>query len=132
MTRFPAFPGRLAVLGSPVAHSRSPAFQNAALRAAGIPLQYEAIDVPPDELARVLAEFAAVRGAGNATIPHKGAMFAACHAVSERAARAGAVNTFWHDVEGLLYGDNTDIAGFDAAVSALGSAREGAVVMLLG
>ena len=44
MTRMPE---RLVLLGSPVAHSLSPAMQNAALRSAGIPLRYEAIDVTP-------------------------------------------------------------------------------------
>lgn len=132
MTRPPAFPGRLAVLGHPVAHSRSPAFQNAALRAAGIPLTYEAIDVSPPDLPGLLADFAAVRGAGNATIPHKHAVFAACSGVTERAARTGAVNTFWHDADGRLHGDNTDSAGFDAAVATLGTHREGARVVMLG
>ena len=43
-------PGRLVLLGHPVAHSLSPIFQNAALRAARIPRVYEAIDVAPKEL----------------------------------------------------------------------------------
>ena len=45
-----ARPGRLVLLGHPVSHSLSPRFQNAALRAAGIPLVYEALDVPPGDL----------------------------------------------------------------------------------
>src|SRR6185436_14379712 len=45
------WPGRLVLLGHPVAHSLSPHFQSAALARAGISLRYEALDVPPLELA---------------------------------------------------------------------------------
>ena len=47
-------PGRLVLLGHPVRHSLSPRFQNAALRAAGIPLTYEALDIPPHALSDAL------------------------------------------------------------------------------
>ena len=46
-------PGRLVLLGHPVAHSLSPRFQAAALRSAGIELEYEAVDVAPDDLAKM-------------------------------------------------------------------------------
>lgn len=124
-------PGRLVLLGHPVAHSLSPAFQGAALRAAGIPLAYVAIDVAPEALRAALADLGAAEGAGNVTIPHKAAVFAACDRVTDLARRAGAVNTFWHE-DGRLVGDNTDVEGFDAAVRALGTPREGGVVALLG
>lgn len=111
-------PGRLVLLGHPVAHSLSPRFQNAALRAAGIPLTYEALDVAPDALAEALAALAAVNGAGNATIPHKERLFAACARRTAVAERAGAVNTFWHE-DGLLVGDNTDVGGIRRTVGEL-------------
>lgn len=111
-------PGRLVLLGHPVSHSLSPRFQNAALRAAGIPLVYEALDVAPDELPRTLAALAAVAGAGNVTIPHKEAVARACGRLTTVAKRAGAVNTFWHE-GGVLVGDNTDVLGFERAVAAL-------------
>lgn len=127
-----ATPGRLVLLGHPVAHSLSPRFQNAALRAAGIPLRYEALDVPPDALAATLRALAAVGGAGNATIPHKERLFAACARRSAVAERAGAVNTFWHE-RGRLIGDNTDVGGIRAAVAELlGGEPEGIVVGVLG
>ena len=66
-----ARPGRLVLLGHPVAHSISPRFQNAALRAAGIPLRYEAVDVAPEQLDEVLADLARQNAAGNVTITHK-------------------------------------------------------------
>jgi shikimate dehydrogenase len=125
-------PGRLVLLGHPVAHSLSPRFQNAALHAAGIPLVYEAIDVPPQALRRTLAELARVRASGNVTIPHKEDVAACCRRLTPLAERCGAVNTFWHE-EGQLVGDNTDVGGVDAiAALLLGDARPTATVALLG
>ena len=60
-------PGRLVLLGHPVAHSISPRFQNAALRAAGIPLRYELLDVAPEQLDEALAMLRSERAAGNVT-----------------------------------------------------------------
>ncbi|HUQ79765.1 MAG TPA: shikimate dehydrogenase [Gemmatimonadaceae bacterium] len=106
-----ALPGRLVLLGHPVGHSLSPRFQNAALRRAALPLTYEALDVPPDMLEGALDELVAANAAGNVTIPHKQAVFARCARRSALAERVGAVNTFWID-DGVLVGDNTDVAGF--------------------
>ena len=112
-----ARPTRLVLLGHPVAHSLSPVFQNAALRAAGIPLTYEALDVAPAAFADVLRGLAHQRGAGNVTIPYKEAAARECDRLTPVAARVGAVNCF--HVEGdALVGDNTDVAGFDALVHA--------------
>ena len=111
-------PGRLLLLGHPVAHSLSPLFQNAALRRAGIPLVYEALDVAPTELALTLTALRAVGAAGNVTIPHKAAVAAHCDHLTELARRVGAVNTFWCE-GGRLIGDNTDVGGFEAAVAEL-------------
>jgi shikimate dehydrogenase len=125
-------PGRLVLLGHPVSHSLSPRFQNAALRAADIPLVYEAIDVAPDALAATLADLGRQNASGNVTIPHKEAVAALCARRSALADRCGAVNTFWHD-DGTLVGDNTDVGGVDAIAQALlGAARASARVALLG
>jgi len=110
-----AQPGRLVLLGHPVGHSLSPVFQNAALHAANIPLVYELLDVPTEALDRVLAGLVAESGAGNVTIPHKGRVAERCHRLLPLAVRTGAVNTFWTE-HGRLIGDNTDVAGFTAAV----------------
>jgi shikimate dehydrogenase len=126
------WPGRLVLLGHPVSHSLSPTFQNAALRSAGIPLRYEALDVAPAALERALEALAADRGAGNVTIPHKEAIALHCDRLSSIAQRVGAVNSFAFE-EGALVGDNTDVAGFDAAVrQAVGEVPAGARVALLG
>lgn len=125
-------PGRLVLLGHPVVHSLSPTFQNAALAAAGIPLQYEALDVEPAGLAAMAGLLADARAAGNVTLPHKEAFYAWCARRTALAERVGAVNTFWTE-EGRLVGDNTDVGGFDVAVARLlGRRPEGLRVGLLG
>lgn len=127
-----ALPGRLVLLGHPVAHSASPRFQNAALLAAGIPLQYEALDVSVEELDAALQALALVNGAGNVTIPHKEVVAARCARLTPLARRCGAVNVFWHENHALC-GDNTDVAGVDFVASALLQKRTaGARVALIG
>ncbi|PYO77705.1 MAG: shikimate dehydrogenase [Gemmatimonadetes bacterium] len=111
-------PGRLVLLGHPVDHSLSPVFQNAALRAAKIPLTYEALDVAPRELRLLLRQLKDHNAAGNVTIPHKHSVHGSCDELTDIAARVGAVNTFWFE-SGRLHGDNTDVGGFEAAAKAL-------------
>jgi shikimate dehydrogenase len=124
--------GMLVLLGHPVRQSVSPIFQNAALRAAGLPLRYEALDVEPGALGDRLRALAARRAAGNVTIPHKAAVAAMCATLTPVAQRAGAVNTFWVE-QGALAGDNTDVGGFDhLARRVLGSIPLGARVAVLG
>lgn len=125
-------PGRLVLLGHPVEHSLSPRFQAAALRAAGIDLEYEAVDVAPGELARMAHLLLDISAAGNVTSPYKEAFVACCGRLSPVAHRTGAVNTFWTE-DGMLVGDNTDVGGFDAAIrSTVGAPQPGAVVAILG
>lgn len=125
-------PGRLVLLGHPVSHSASPRFQNAALRAAGIPLEYEAVDVTVEQLDGALQSLALVNGAGNVTIPHKEAVAARCVRVTPLAERCRAVNVFWHE-DHALCGDNTDVAGVEFVASALLQRRTaGARVALIG
>jgi shikimate dehydrogenase len=126
------YPGRLVLLGHPLTQTVSPVFQNAALRAAHIPLVYEALDTTPPDLPQVLATLKKRNAAGNVTIPHKVAVHAACDDLTDIARRVGAVNTFWCEA-GTLWGDNTDVGGFDAAARRLlGGAIPGARVALLG
>lgn len=125
-------PGRLVLLGHPVAHSISPRFQNAALRAAAIPLVYEALDVAPADLDRVLSELAGGNAAGNVTIPHKEIVAARCARLTPMALRCAAVNTFWHE-GGMLVGHNTDVGGADVVMRALlRGSMDGARVALVG
>lgn len=125
-------PTRLVLLGTPVAHSLSPVFQQAALAAAGIPVSYDALDVSAGDLDAVLAQLALDGAAGNVTVPHKIAVHDRCAVRTAIARRAGAVNTFWFS-DGTLHGDNTDVGGFRAAVDALrGDALLPGNIVLLG
>jgi len=125
-------PGKLVLLGHPVAHSLSPVFQAAALAAAGIPLRYETMDVAPEDLPKVIAPLLAARAAGNVTLPNKEAFAALCSRRTPIAEQVGAVNTFWCE-GGELVGDNTDVGGFAfAAQRLLDRELSGLTVALLG
>lgn len=111
---------RLAVLGHPVSHSRSPAMQTAALEALGLAEEwsYEAIDIEPDEFARRAGELPDEGFVGvNVTIPHKEAALALADEASEAAHQIGAANTLSF-ARGTIRADNTDAAGLLAALPA--------------
>ena len=122
----------LALLGDPVGHSLSPAFQNAAFAAAGVDGVYLALRCGAGELPGLLRGIARAGGGGNVTLPHKEAAAAAVDRRTEAVERTGACNTFWLR-EGAVWGDNTDVEGFSAAAEALlGAPPAGARVLLLG
>lgn len=101
----------LAVVGHPVAHSRSPAIHAAFARALGHAVRYERLDAPPGQFDAVLAAFAARGARGcNVTVPYKFDAHAAAAHHSPRATLAGAANTLRFDAGGWL-ADNTDGAG---------------------
>ena len=102
---------RYAVFGHPVAHSLSPRIHAAFGKQTGIALEYTAIDAAPESFAEAVAAFAQSGGRGaNVTLPHKQAAAEHCVALSDRAQRAGAVNTLARRNDGW-FGDNTDGAG---------------------
>jgi shikimate dehydrogenase len=100
-----------ALFGHPVAHSLSPAIHAAFAQQTGIAMDYVAIDADPDAFVQALQQFADSGGRGaNITVPHKVVAMLMCATLSERARRAGAVNTLLRDGDGWR-GDNTDGAG---------------------
>jgi shikimate dehydrogenase len=105
---------RLAVVGWPVDHSRSPAMQNAALEATGLDgdYVYERLAVAPDTFAPTIRGLAAQGFAGvNVTIPHKEAALALAGDASEDARTIGAANTLTFGDDGAIRADNTDAPG---------------------
>lgn len=103
---------RIGLIGDPVEHSLSPAFQQPAFDALGLAIRYELWPTALSELPRRLDDLRAGRALGaNVTVPHKEAVFAAVDDVSPTARRAGAVNTIVPRA-GRLHGDNTDVYGF--------------------
>jgi shikimate dehydrogenase len=122
---------RLAVIGHPVGHSRSPAMQNAALAELGLGNEwsYEAIDVAPEEFAERVRATAAEGFAGvNVTVPHKQAALELADAPSEVAREIGAANTLTF-VDGEIRAHNTDADGF---LGALPGPSGGKQVLVLG
>jgi len=109
-------PARLAVIGSPVAHSLSPQLHQPVLDATGRDLRYIRLEVEPGRLDESLAALQRLEFVGaNVTVPHKFEALEACDEVEEAARTLGAVNTILFD-QGLRLGFNTDGPGFVHAI----------------
>jgi shikimate dehydrogenase len=101
-----------AVMGNPVAHSKSPLIHRLFAEQTGQPMQYDALLVPEDGFAQAIALFFIRGGKGlNVTVPFKQEAWEIADELSERARLAGAVNTLMMDQQGSLFGDNTDGVG---------------------
>lgn len=132
MTFVPSASTRLfALLGDPVSHSLSPAFQNAALRAAGLDGVYVVVRCAPSEVAGLIRGIARAGGGGNVTVPHKEAAAAAVDRRTATVERTGACNTFWLE-DGEVWGDNTDVAGARAAIRAVVGDEAADSVLVIG
>ena len=102
----------LGVIGSPIGHSISPAFQQAALDHAGINAAYLAYDVAAEDVGEFVRGLRAPGVMGiNITAPHKGAVIPFLDEIDDWATAAGAVNTIVNR-QGRLTGHNTDGSGF--------------------
>lgn len=123
---------RVVLIGNPIAHSLSPAFQNAAFRAAGITARYDLAEIAADTLPEAVAR---LRGAAwygaNVTVPYKEAVIPLLDEISDDSRAVGAVNTIINR-GGRLIGTNTDVPGFAAALREAGIHVEGQTVVLLG
>lgn len=122
-----------AVFGNPIAHSKSPLIHAAFAAASAQDMHYEARLAPVDGFAQAVAEFVAAGGKGaNVTVPFKEDAFRLSTRLSDRAARAGAVNTLgFNDNE--IFGDNTDGAGLVRDIAHnLACSLAGKRILLLG
>lgn len=126
-------PARLAVIGDPIGHSRSPQMHNPALKACGIEAQYIRVQVPAGQVGVAFRQFAECGFLGvNITIPHKFEALAEVDEVDELATALGAVNTLVIR-DGRLLGRNSDGPGFVRSVrEAFGVGLEGLRVLVLG
>jgi shikimate dehydrogenase len=122
---------KLAVIGYPVGHSRSPAMQTAALEALGLAPEwsYEAVEVAPERFEAKVREMAASGEfvGANVTIPHKEAALAIADDKSGAAAAIGAANTLTFS-DGRVEADNTDASGLLAALPRPSRARRALVL----
>ena len=102
---------RYCVFGNPIGHSKSPLIHRLFAEQTGQQLSYEALLAPLDDFAGCARAFFAEGLGGNVTVPFKEEAFRLADQLSERARRAGAVNTLKKLEDGRLLGDNTDGAG---------------------
>ncbi|GAB3617460.1 shikimate dehydrogenase [Okibacterium endophyticum] len=113
---------KLAVLGSPIEHSRSPLLHRTALDMLGLDWSYERLDVGEDALARVVGGLDRSWRGLSLTMPLKREALRLADAVDEIAEQTGAVNTLrfnWRDAGRTITGYNTDVAGLTNALRAV-------------
>ena len=122
---------RCAVLGSPIAHSLSPALHRAAYAELGLDWAYDAREVRVDELAAFLDGLDDTWRGLSLTMPLKRAVLPLLHQTDERARQAGAANTVVLE-DGRRLGYNTDVPGAVAAVRERTAATPAGAVVLGG
>jgi shikimate dehydrogenase len=121
-----------AVIGSPVAHSLSPAIHNAAFAATGLDWTFVALEVGEGDVPAAIAGVRALGIAGlSVTMPHKAAVAATVDRLTPDAAALRAVNCVYRDGEALV-GDNTDGGGFLWSLERAGVSVAGGRVCVLG
>ena len=122
-----------AVIGHPISHSLSPALFAEFARAAGVDLDYRAVDVRPDALGETLGRWRAdARFVGcNVTMPHKQRIIPLLDGCSDAARACAAVNVVRRDGSRLV-GENTDVAGIAASFRALGFEPAGRDAVVFG
>jgi len=101
-----------AVMGNPIAHSKSPAIHRLFAKQTGNDIHYQAILVDTENFPEAIHSFIEKGGKGlNITVPFKQSAFEMADNLSEEARLAGAVNTLSINTDGTLRGDNTDGSG---------------------
>ena len=119
------------MLGSPIAHSRSPALHRAAYAALGLPWSYDAVELRPDGLAGWLDGLGPEWAGLSLTMPLKQTVLPLVDELSPLAAATGAANTVLLQ-GGRRLGDNTDVAGLLEALRDAGCTAAGRSVVLGG
>lgn len=109
---FDSEPDEYAVMGNPIAHSKSPQIHTLFAEQTRQNIRYRAIQVDPGGFEQAVGNFFASGGKGlNITVPFKQEAWQLANTLSERAQLAGAVNTLKPLSEDGLFGDNTDGVG---------------------
>lgn len=123
--------GRFAVVGQPIAHSRSPEIFAALSRATGVALTYERIELTPEQFAAAFNDARTRYDGWNVTAPHKARALANADVVSGDARTVGAANVISFR-DGRAFADNTDVAAVKALLRSRAIVAAGRVVTLLG
>lgn len=125
---------RYAVVGYPVAHSKSPLIHGLFAEQTGQAITYERLEIAPEDFCSAVREFFDQGGKGlNITLPHKEAAWQLVDWRAPNADRAGAVNTLYRLDDGRLAGDNTDGVGMVRDIEHNhGGTLQGARILVLG
>ncbi|QIZ78189.1 shikimate dehydrogenase [Ferrimonas lipolytica] len=124
---------RYTVFGNPISQSKSPFIHQRFAEQTSQRLVYDTQLAPIDGFVEAVSAFRRAGGCGaNITVPFKQQAAALCDQLSERAKRAGAVNTLHWLEDGQLLGDNTDGAGLVADLYRLGITLAGKRILILG
>jgi len=105
----------LAVLGSPIAHSKSPQLHRAAYAVLGLPWQYSAVEVVEGSLGAFFNTCDASWRGASLTMPLKREVLPLLESRTALVEMVGAANTVLFDRDGAVHGFNTDVAGIVAA-----------------
>lgn len=124
---------RYVVFGNPIGHSKSPLIHRLFAEQTGEQLDYSTLLAPLEDFTGCAKAFFAQGRGANVTVPFKEEAYRLANTLTERAQRAGAVNTLSKLADGSLLGDNTDGAGLvrDLTVNA-GFSLQGKRILLLG
>ena len=124
---------RYVVFGNPIGHSKSPLIHRMFAEQTGEQLDYSTLLAPLEDFTGCAREFFQQGRGANVTVPFKEDAYRLANSLTERAQRAGAVNTLSKLADGTLLGDNTDGAGLvrDLTVNA-GFSLKGKRILLLG
>jgi shikimate dehydrogenase len=126
-----AYTKRFAVVGQPIAHSRSPEIFAALSRASGIPLSYERLELAPEAFDRAFADAREDYDGWNVTAPHKARALANADSASDEARIVGAANVISFR-DGMAFAANTDVGAVIALLRSRGIDPAGRVVSVLG
>lgn len=123
-----------AVVGHPISHSKSPRIHSLFAQQTGQAVEYTAIQAPLENFAGTVRDFFQRGGKGlNVTVPFKEQAWQLAEVRTDRAEKAGAVNTLYRDNQGRLTADNTDGCGLVRDLTSNHGIRlNGARVLVLG
>ena len=123
-----------AVIGDPIAQSKSPDMHQAWYEEMGVDAAYIPVHVKPDNLEQAVASLKLLGASGwNVTIPHKQTIIPFLDELDELAEKMGAVNTVVRTQEGKLKGYNTDGPGFVRSLEeAIGTKQRNEPLLLIG
>jgi len=122
---------RFAVVGQPIAHSRSPEIFEALSRASGVPLSYERLELAPEDFAAAFSDARENFDGWNVTAPHKARALASADTVSDDARTVGAANVVTFR-DGEAFAANTDVGGVIALLRSRKIDPAGQTVTVLG